>query len=70
LFERVNAAGGKREIDRATADHVAFTRIATAFVKIDIVSAPAEVSGQQSACKSGADQNKLRHPKNMNESGS
>jgi hypothetical protein len=40
LLERVNSARRKREIDRATADHVAFTRITSALIKIDIVSAP------------------------------
>ena len=47
LLQGVNAARGKREIDRAAADHVAFARIASAFVKIDIVSAPAEISREQ-----------------------
>ena len=43
LLERVNSAGRKREIDRTSTDHVAFARIGPAFVKIDLVSAPAEI---------------------------
>ena len=36
------------EINRAPADHVAFTRIGPAFVKIDLVPAPAEIGREQS----------------------
>src|SRR5215471_3908488 len=61
LFERMNPAGRESEIDRTPADHVAFTRIATAFVKINLVAAPPEIGGEQSARESTADQNKFRH---------
>src|SRR2546423_6042055 len=37
LFERVNAASGEREIDRAAADDVPFSRIGASLVKFDIV---------------------------------
>ena len=59
LLERVNPAGRKREIDRASADDVAFARISPAFVKIDIVSAPAQVRCEQSAGQSTTDQDKF-----------
>ena len=39
LFERVNSARGKCEIDRPSAHNVAFARISASFVKIDIVAA-------------------------------
>ena len=59
LFERVNPAGGKREIDRASADDIAFARIGPAFVKIDIVSAPPEIRGEQSTGETAADENEF-----------
>ena len=49
LLERMNAAGREREIDRSSADHVAFARISAALVKIDLVSAPAQIRGEQTA---------------------
>src|SRR5437867_9227281 len=49
LFERVNPTRRNSEIDRASAYNVAFTRISPSLVKIDIVSAPAQVGGEQSA---------------------
>ena len=60
LFERVNPACRKREIDRPSTDHVAFARIGPAFVKIDFVSAPAQISREQSAGQAATDENKLR----------
>ena len=42
LFERVNSAGGKRKIDRASADDVSLARIGAAFVKIDLVTAASQ----------------------------
>lgn len=59
LFERVDPTGGEREIDRASADKIAFARIGAAFVKIDLVSAPSEMRGEQSAGQSTADENEL-----------
>jgi hypothetical protein len=50
-----------RQIDRSPADDVAFARISAPLVKIDIVSAPAQVRGEQAACKSTANKNKLCH---------
>ena len=61
LFERMNAARRNRQIDRASADDVAFARISAPLVKIDIVSAPSQICREQSARESAADQNKLRH---------
>ena len=62
LFERVNSAGRKREIDRAPADDVSLARISAPFVKIDIVTAAPQVRGEQSAGEAAADENKLcRH---------
>jgi hypothetical protein len=49
LFERMNSARRKGEINGAPPDHVAFARIGAALVKIDIVPAPAQVRREQSA---------------------
>src|ERR1700682_1513219 len=49
LFERMNSTRGECEVDRSAADKVAFARIRPAFVKIDIVPAPPQVRGEQSA---------------------
>ena len=49
LLEGVNAARRESEIDRAPADDIAVARIGPPFVKIDLVSAPAEVRSQQAA---------------------
>ena len=46
LFERVNAAGRKREIDRASANCVSLARITASLVELDLVSLPAEISRQ------------------------
>ena len=70
LFERMNTPRREREINRASADHVAFARIRPALVKIDLVAASAQIGGEQSAGQSGADEDKLGHLENMNESGS
>ena len=61
LFERMDPARRKREINRTPADHVSFARIGPAFVKIDLVSAPAQIRGEQSAGQAGADQDKFSH---------
>ena len=47
LLECMNPARGKREINRASADNIPFARIGPAFVKIDIVPAPAQVRSEQ-----------------------
>ena len=49
LLERVNPARGEREIDRASADDIAFARIGAPLVKIDFVSAPPQIRREQSA---------------------
>src|SRR4030095_8933607 len=49
LLERINATGRDSQIDRTSADDVAFSRIGTSLVKIDIVSASPEVGTEQSA---------------------
>src|SRR5947207_10918643 len=59
LLQCVNAARGKREIDRASADHVAFARISPALVKIDIVSPPTEISREQSTGQATSDEHKF-----------
>ena len=61
LLERMNSAGGEREIDRATADEIAGVRIGAALVKIDLVAAPAEERGHHPAGETAADEGKLRH---------
>ena len=61
LFERMNAPRRDREIDRPPADDVAFARISAPLVKINIVPAPAQVRGEQAACESTANENKLCH---------
>ena len=55
LFERVNSAGRKRQVDRTPADDVAFARISAPLVKIDIISAPPQIRSEQSTCESGTD---------------
>ena len=55
LLERVNSAGGEREIDRAAADGVARARVGAALEEIDLVAAPAEETGEQSAGQAAAD---------------
>ena len=49
LLQRMNSSGREREIDRSSANHIAFARIAPALVKIDLVPASSEVRRQQSA---------------------
>ncbi len=60
LFQGVNPSGREREVDRPTADKISRARIGPAFVKIDIVPAPPQVRGEQSAGESAADENKFR----------
>ena len=64
LFERMDAPRRNRQIDRASADDVAFARVSTPLVQIDIVSAPAQVGRQQSARETAANENKLCHVQN------
>ena len=59
LLERVNPARREREIDRASADDIAFARVGPSFVKIDIVSAPPQVRREQSAGESTTDEDKF-----------
>ena len=47
LLEGMDAARGKGEIDRASADNVAFARICSPFVKLNFVAPSAEVSGEE-----------------------
>src|SRR5207244_11113375 len=61
LFERMYAARRNRQIDRPPADNVAFARIGSSLIKIDIVATAPQVGGEQSAGQTAADQNKLRH---------
>ncbi len=49
LRESVDAAGGESEINRTAANRVAGPRIGPAFVEIDLVTAPPEVTGKQTA---------------------
>jgi hypothetical protein len=60
LLERVNPARREREIDRSSADNIAFARIGPSLVKIDIVPAPPQVRAEQSASEAAADENKFR----------
>jgi hypothetical protein len=69
LFERVNAAGREREIDRASADEIALARIGPAFVKFHFVSATAQVRGEQSAREAATDENEPWHGGRISESG-
>ena len=59
LLERVNAAGRKREINRAAADRVAGARVRAALEEFDLVAAPAEETGEQSPGQSAAHESKL-----------
>src|SRR6266446_4606374 len=59
LLEGVDATGGEGEIDRASADDVAFAGIGPAFVKIDLVTTPAEKGAEQSSRQSAADKGKF-----------
>ena len=69
LFERVNAASGEREIDRASADDVPFAGIGAALIQFYVVTAPAEICREQSAGQSAPDENKFRHGARIGESG-
>jgi len=61
LFQRMNASRRNRQINRSSADEVAFARISAPFVKIDIVSATSQIRREQSTRQAAANQNKLRH---------
>ena len=60
LLKRVNPARRNSEINRASAYNVAFARIGTPLIKIVIVSAPAQIGRQQSACQAAADKYEFR----------
>jgi hypothetical protein len=53
LFERMYAASRNRQINRSPADYVSFARISASLVKIDIVSTPPQIGGEQSTRQSG-----------------
>ena len=61
LFERMNAPGRNRQINRTSADDVAFARISAPLVQIDIVPSPAQIGREQSARETAANQNKFCH---------
>ena len=69
LLEGVNAARRKGEIDGTSAHKIARTRVRPPFEKVDFVSAPAEVGGEQTAGEAAANQNELRHGASIDESG-
>ena len=61
LFERMNAPRRNRQIDRPPANYIAFARIGSSLVKIDIVATAPQVGGEQSAGQTAADENEFRH---------
>jgi hypothetical protein len=62
LLEGVNASRREREIDRASANDISFTRIGPALVEVDFISTPPEVRRQQSTGEAAADESEfLRH---------
>lgn len=68
LFQGVNSARGKSEIDRATADKVPRARVSPPLVKIDLNSPTAEESGEHTARQTTAYKHKFRHECRMDES--
>src|ERR1044071_5321022 len=60
LLQRVNATGRQSEIDRPSADDVAFTRIGAALGELDIVSPPSEICAEQPAGQAASDEDKFR----------
>jgi len=69
LFERVNPACRNRQIDRAPADDVSFSRISAPLEQIHLVATPPQIRGEQSASQTAADQNKPCHSVRIYESG-
>ena len=61
LFERMNAPRRNRQIDRPPANDIAFARIGSSLVKIDIVATAPQVRGEQSARQTASDENEFRH---------
>src|SRR4051812_41116893 len=61
LLERMNAARGKREIDRTTANEVPGARIGPTFVKLYLVTASAEICSEQTARQAAPDKDEFRH---------
>ena|SRR5438093_8684251 len=59
LFERMNPTRRNCQIDRTSANNVAFARISSPLVKIDFVTASPKVRGQQSTCEAAADKNEF-----------
>src|SRR5207244_13439676 len=59
LFERMNPTRRNCQIDRASANNVAFARISSPLVKIDFVAASPKVRGQQTSCEAAADKNEF-----------
>ncbi len=56
----MNTARREREVNRPPTDNIAFARISAAFIKIDIVSAPPQIRGEQPSGETTTDENKLR----------
>ena len=69
LFQRVNPACRNRQIDRAPADDVSFSRISAPLEQIHLVATPPQIRGEQSASQTAADQNKPCHSVRIYESG-
>jgi uncharacterized protein YciI len=69
LFERMNAPGRNRQIDRASADDIAFAGISAALVKIDFMSAAPQIRREQTTRETAADENKFCHALRIYESG-
>src|SRR5439155_4747857 len=59
LFERMNPTRRNCQIDRTSANNVAFARISSPLVKIDFVAASPKVRGQQTSCEAAADKNEF-----------
>jgi hypothetical protein len=56
LLERVNAARGERKVDRPPPNEIARARVGPPLVKIDLVSAPPEIRGEQPSGKATTDE--------------
>src|SRR6516162_8049874 len=69
LLQRMNTACRNREVDRASAHDVPFTRISTAFIKIDFMPTLSQIRREQSARQTATDKNKSCHSVRIYESG-
>ncbi len=67
-LERVDPAGGEREIDRAAADKVAGMRIGPALEEFHLVAAPPEKRGHHAAGQTAADEEIPGHGRRIGES--